>query len=171
MAGSSVEPFHHYSDEISDLCEFPKPWNGLDGETDLSNEQRKMLNDVSIYRRAWEAIVQGWLPDLHAARSLNQDLLRLFRYAPSAWRHGAVPICEGLMQLSKHWSVPLGLKRSCPYQPSPTEVARHQSLWTEFELASGIRDDVIEGLGTDQDGWVPVDRWEEARQVHATIFR
>jgi len=168
---SSIEPSHYYSDETPDLCDFPDTWEETELEDPPSKAQEKMLKDVSICRRTWEVLIRGYVPELHKARTMDQDLLRLFRYAPSAWRHGAVAFREDLIQLSARWSSQLSLHGSCPYQPTLDELARQKSLWKDFETVQDVKRESVRGLRTDEEGWVPIDRWEDTKSAHSLLFR
>lgn len=114
--------------------------------------------------------MRGYVKDLFRARTTDQDFLRLFRYAASAWRHGAVPFREDLIQIWKRWSSQLLLPGSCPYQPSPEELARQKILWKDFETMQDVRRELVSGLRTDEEGWVPIDRWEDTEQAYSLLF-
>ena len=168
---SSIQPLHSYSDETPDLCNFPDTWDETELEDPPSKAQQKTMDDVSICRRTWEVLVRGYMPELHKVRTMDKDLLRLFRYAPSAWRHAAVPFREELIQLSARWSSQLLLRGSCPYQPTLDELARQKTLWKDFETMQNMKSELVRGLGTDEEGWVPIDRWEDTKSAHSLLFR
>ncbi|RMZ79907.1 hypothetical protein DV738_g3067, partial [Chaetothyriales sp. CBS 135597] len=167
---SSIEPVHHYSDGRPDLCDFPDTWDETEVQDPPSKEQQKIIKAVSICCQAWDVMMRGWLPELHTARTMDQDFLRLFRYVPSAWRHSATALRDDLIQLSAHWSNPLGLPGSCPYQPSEAEISRHKTLWEEFKLVHGVKEEVVRGFATDEEGWIPIDRWEDTKLAYGLLF-
>lgn len=39
-----------------------------------------------------------------------------------------------------------------------------------YDKMLALRQDIIETLGVEQDGWVPVDRWEEVNAAHRQIY-
>ena len=135
-----------------------------------TEEQQKQIKDITICRRTWEVMTEGYMPDLHTARTIDEDFLRLFRYAPSAWIHGAVPFREDLIHLSARWSNQLALPGSCPYQPTSDEPECHKTLWEDYVGMRKMKNELVRGLGTDEDGWVPIDRWEEVRKAHSLLF-
>ncbi|RMD44663.1 hypothetical protein DV735_g483, partial [Chaetothyriales sp. CBS 134920] len=167
---SSIEPVHHYSEGRPDLCDFPDTWDESEVEDAPTKEQQKIIKAVSICCQAWDVMMRGWLPELHTARIMDQDLLRLFRYVPSAWRHSATALRDDLIQLSSHWSNPLGLAGSCPYQPSEADISRHKRLWDEFKLIHDVKEEVVRGFATDEEGWIPIDRWEDTKLAYGLLF-
>jgi len=170
---SSVEPVHHYSDETPDLCDLVDTSGEFEDEDEdaASKARQKALKSASICRQTWDVMIAGFMRDLHKARIMDQDILRIFRYVPAAWRHGAVAIREDLMKLSERWSDPLSLPGTCPYQPSADEIARHKILLNDFHEAHSIRRQLIDGFHTDEEGWVPIDRWDIIREEHDVFYR
>ncbi|CAK4003626.1 Hypothetical predicted protein [Lecanosticta acicola] len=167
---SAVEPSHAYSDEMPDLCQKPEDWDDAELKDPLNDEQRKKVNELSILQRTWEVIVRAYMPEIYRARAMDQDFLRVAQYASSAWRHGAVPVREDLIQLSRRWSGELGLSGPCPYQPTTEEIEMQKRLWPQFRDNLDLRKMLYKGLRTDEAGWVPIDRWEDTRIAHKTLF-
>ena len=94
--------------------------------TDASPEEKRAEIQAALCRRAFDACLQGLTPKIHAARALDDDLLRPFRSCHRTWRDGAAAFKHELIQISSRWKE-LGLAGSCPYAlPTSIELLDHQ---------------------------------------------
>lgn len=158
---SSIEPAFEYADETPD---FAAP------VLDASSEDQPAVTQADLCRQAFDACLQGLAPRLYAARSLDDSLLRPFRYCHRTWRDGAVAFKQELTEISRRWKE-LGLADSCPY-PLPTldELLVHQKDFERFVTAQQLKQRLIYLLDTTPDGWVPTDSWEATKLAHKEAF-
>ena len=93
--------------------------------TDASPEEKLAEIQSALCRQAFDACLQGLIPKLYAARALDHNLLRPFRYCHRIWRDGAAAFRHELIVLSTRWNE-LGLAGSYPYiLPTSTELLEH----------------------------------------------
>jgi len=117
-----------------------------------------------------DACLQGLTLKFYAARILDDDMLRPFRYCHSTWRDGAVAFRHPLIQISSRWEE-LGLVGSCPYPiPASDELLVHQIEFQSFLTAQELKQRLIYHLDTTLDGWVSTDLWEATKMAHKEAF-
>ncbi|KAJ9624455.1 hypothetical protein H2203_005190 [Taxawa tesnikishii (nom. ined.)] len=143
---------------------------GLDLDTGLL--QSEECKDRRPYlEQAYDAFIKAYVPLLANVRSLDDDLLRLFRYCHRSWADGITVLQDELINISRHWEQ-LGLSGRCPYIP-PTgkkldeHIKNHQAFLDALELKTGL----VEQLQTTNDGWVQRERWEDVKAMHAAAFK
>ena len=148
---SSIEPAFINADKIPDFA-VPDP---------LSHDQAVDRN-AKIYSQAFDAGMKGLVPKLFAAMTLDDELLRPFRYCHRTWTDGAVAYRDDLTRISERWQE-LGLAGSSPY-PSPTheELRVHQEELARFTSARKLRQGLVDLLNVAADGWVPNEHYEAA---------
>jgi hypothetical protein len=157
---ASVEPAFYYADEIPD---FAQPL--LD-----SADKERLEPRSEACAKAFDVGIQILTPKLAAARSMDDSLLRPFRYCHRTWADGAAAFREELIQTSRRWEE-LGLAGTCPYPlRSPEEIAVHQKKYRLFETAQQLRQAVPSLLNTASDGWVPMEDFEETEKAHRELF-
>ena len=158
---SSIEPAFEYADETPDFT-VPSPNSSLEDQApDISAE---------LCRQAFDACLQGLVPRLFAARALDENLLRPFRYCHRTWRDGAVAFRQELIEISCHWKE-LGLPNDCPYPlPTSEELAVHRKEFEDFVVARKLKQRLIGLLDTTADGWVPTQSWEATKSAHKEAF-
>ena len=158
---SSIEPACEYANYIPD---FATPM------IDASPEEKHTEIQAALCREAFEVCLQGLIPKLYAARALDDDLLRPFRYCHRTWKDGATALRHELIELSGRWTE-LGLAGSCPYvSPTSIELLDHQKDFQDFVTALQLKQGLINLLDTDVDGWVPTESWEAAKVAHKEAF-
>ncbi|KAI1166394.1 kinase-like domain-containing protein [Nemania serpens] len=165
---TSLEPIFSYASVTPDLCTHPGSSEDVfgpsdHGESDAKSKER-LEKDVSICRQTWEVGLMGWGRKLHAARSLDENLIRPFRYCYSSWRDGIAALRHELIEVGQRWTE-LGLPRTPPYQPSERELAMHGEQWEDFQAAIELRQFLERALCSNGDGWVRMDRCEAAREA------
>lgn len=109
-------------------------------------------------------------PKLHAARMVDELILRPFRYCHKTWDDGAAALRQELIDLSQQWKE-LGLPDSCPYQPSQKELAEHAGQYEDFKSTQEIKNHLVRLMHSNTDGWVPPDEWEAAMEFNKEIFK
>lgn len=165
---TSLEPIFSYASVTPDLCTHPGSSEDVfgpsdHGESDAKSKER-LEKDVSICRQTWEVGLMGWGRKLHAARSLDENLIRPFRYCYSSWRDGIAAFRHELIEVGQRWTE-LGLPGTPPYQPSERELAMHAEQWDDFEASIEIEQALERAIGSHGDGWVRTDRYEAAREA------
>ncbi len=158
---SSIEPAFEYADYVPD---FAAPM------TDASPEENPAEIQAALCKQAFDACLQGLTPKLYAARALDDDLLRPFRYCHRTWRDGAAAFRHELIDISSRWKE-LGLAGACPYAlPTSVELLEHQKEFQSFCIANDLKRRLIGLLDTTPDGWVPTDSWEVTEVAHQKAF-
>ena len=158
---SSIEPAFEYADYVPD---FAAP------VTDASQGEKPADTQVALCRQAFFACLQGLIPKLFAARALDDDLLRPFRYCHRTWRDGAAAFRHELIEVSSRWKT-LGLAGSCPFAlPTSIELLEYQKEFESFRTANDLKWRLIDLLDTTSDGWVPTELWEVTEAAHQKAF-
>lgn len=126
--------------------------------------------DATLCQQAYDVCVKSLIPKLAAARVLDSNFLRQFRYCHRSWHDGAAAYRQDLIKLAGRWKE-LELPGVCPY-PLPTgeEMAKHEREFKEFEEVQDIRDQLVSLLDIQYDGWVPINRWDNVQYLHKMAF-
>ncbi|EQL31887.1 hypothetical protein BDFG_05791 [Blastomyces dermatitidis ATCC 26199] len=152
-----IEPAFYYADDVPDFAKPPVD------ETSEGTEE-------SLCSQAFEAGLGLLAPRLAAVRKIDEILLRPFRYCHRTWKDGVVPFTHELMQLRDHWQ-DFGFKEGCPIPVLGSEEMRiYQERLDIYDKMLAVRQDIVETLGVEQDGWIPEDRWEEVKEAHQRIY-
>lgn len=107
--------------------------------TDASPEEQPAAIQAALCKQAFDVCLWGFIPKLCAARALDDDLLRPFRYCHRTWRDGAPAFRHELIEISSRWKE-LGLAGSCPYAlPTSTELLEHQKDFQSFVTARQMK--------------------------------
>ncbi|KAI1126050.1 kinase-like domain-containing protein [Nemania abortiva] len=165
---TSLEPIFSYASVTPDLCTLPSSSEDIFGPSNYNGSDAKckerLEKDVLICRQTWEVGLAGWGRKLHAARSLDENLIRPFRYCYSSWRDSIAALRHELIEVGQRWTE-LQLPGTPPYQPSKRELAMHAEQWEDFQAAVELREFLERALCSNGDGWVPMDRCEAAREA------
>lgn len=158
---SSIEPAFEYADKTPDFATSSPNLPLEDQPADISAE---------LCKEAFDACLQGVVPRLSAARALDDNLLRPFRYCHRTWRDGAVAFRQELIEISSRWKE-LGLPNDCPYPlPTSNELAVYRKDFEDFVIARKLKQRLICLLDTTPDGWVPTQLWEATKSAHKEAF-
>ena len=158
---SSIEPAFEYADETPDFI--------APSHNPLSEDQPPDVS-AELCRKAFYVCLQALIPRLFAARALDENLLRPFRYCHRTWRDGAVAFRQELIEISSHWKE-LGLPNDCPYPfPTSEELAVYRKEFEDFVVARRLKQRLISLLNTTPDGWVPTRDWEATKSAHKEAF-
>ncbi|KAK3168004.1 hypothetical protein OEA41_004450 [Lepraria neglecta] len=158
---SSIEPAFEYADETPD---FGAPI------LDVSSGHQPADINAELCRQAFDACLQGLVPRLAAARALDDNLLRPFRYCHRTWSDGAVAFRQELIEISSLWKE-LGLAGSSPYPlPTSDEFLIHQKELETFVTAQHLKQRLTSLLDTTSDGWIPIHLWEDSQVAHKEAF-
>ncbi len=76
---------------------------------------------------------------------------------------------DGLVRLSQRWGE-LGLVDPCPHHPSKEELAEHDRQLKDLESAINLKHFVMRAIGSNEDGWVPVETCEAAKAALAAAL-
>ena len=107
---------------------------------------------------------------MYTARTLDDDLLRPFRYCHRTWKDGAVAFRHELIELSRRWEE-IGLSGSCPFQTATlAEMRVHQKHYQSFVVAQQLKQRLTVLLESSADGWIPASSWEVTRKAHKEVF-
>ena len=114
--------------------------------------------------------LQGLVPRLHAARAVDDNLLRLFWYCYRPWRDRAVACRLEPIEISSRCKE-LGLPNPCPFTlPISDELTVHQKDLADFVTAQKLKKMLICLLDTTPHGWVPTQSWEATESAHKEAF-
>ncbi|KKY19132.1 putative serine threonine protein kinase [Phaeomoniella chlamydospora] len=172
---TSVEPGFIYANEIPDFTTSSTDPSELFSEdvdegTPHTASNQDSVEDARICSSTFEVILKGLAPKIGLGRSLNEILLRPFRYAATSWRDSATAGRQELVELFEKWNRELELPGSCPYQPSPEQLQTHRDRYETFETAQKLKHWLVTMLRTSSDGWVPADAWDAARAANKAAF-
>lgn len=157
---SSIEPAFWNAKDVPD---FAQPvLVPIDGDqTDPKSE---------ACARAFDDCIQLLAPRLSAARSMDGDIFRPFRYCYRTWKDGAAAFREELIQTSRCWKE-VGFAEPCPLPlPSSDELTAHQKEYKLFEATQQLKQGLSSLLNTSSDGWVHPEDWEATELAHREVF-
>ncbi|KAK2764527.1 hypothetical protein FQN54_009222 [Arachnomyces sp. PD_36] len=162
-----IEPAFYYADEAPDFATLPAP----DEETDKKHADKQKELDA-LCSQAYVTGLALLSPRLNAARNLDETLLRPFRYCHRTWRDSIVPFTYELREVQKHWDT-LGFKEPCSLPPNftdlePTRV--YEERQEMFDNFLEIKKDLLEMVGTDDEGWVLPELLEEKKKIHQSLY-
>ena len=158
---SSIEPAFEYADETPDFTA---------ALPNTSQEDQRALVQADLCKQAFDTCLQCLAPKLYAARTLDDDLLRPFRYCHRTWKDGAVAFRHELIEVSRRWKE-LGLSGSCPYQtPTLAELRIHQKDYQSFVVARQLKQRLTALLDATADDWIPASSWEATTKAHKEVF-
>ena len=174
---NSVEPAFIYANEVPDFATvnaFPLAEGLLDQEVHRqeppSTEQDIKHQKVASYcSQAYDICTKSFIPKLRIARFVDQILIRPFQYCNTSWRDSTTAVRQEFIDLAEGWKE-MGLPDECPYHPTHEELQLHKKEYKAFEHVQEFKSMLIKVLGTDSDGWVPTDRWDEVSHAHKAVF-
>jgi hypothetical protein len=184
-----MEPLFVYANDTPDLVEDPADdlpiLEKLMSEAETSNAKpseevlpenpedkaarMKHEKDVLTCMKTFEVVLAGYMRKLHDARAMDQTPLRLIRYCNASWRDSAAALRQELIDLSQRWTE-LGLSCRCPYQPTSKELVEHAKQYEDFETVQQLKLFLKRALDADSDGWIPVDKWDAAKEENTKLF-
>lgn len=118
-----------------EIATFEHRW----GTSAKAYEVATYLNNHDAYTAKWE---------------LFDPLRELFSRIGDTWDDGIVPVSTCLIEIFKNWEQ-MGFPDSCPIQFTSTELACHETLWSEYTEWREIQYFAQKYLDTDADGWIP----------------
>lgn len=171
---TSVEPAFVYANETPDfatLLHHNTLVNDNQGLPAVRKEEDydQKEKDAIICSQTFDVYMTGLVPKLRAARTLDETLLRPFRYCYTSWRDSAAAVRQVLIEVSQNWKR-LGLHGSCPYLPSEEELAKHRKQYEDFVAVQKLKLWLMRVLDIDSDGWVPAEAWEWSKKTHRDAF-
>lgn len=153
-----IEPAFYYADEVPD---FARP---------SLKETASEVTEDGLCSQAFEAGLGLLAPRLSAPRRIDETLLLPFRYCHRTWRDGFVPFTHELVQLRDHWK-DLGFREDCPIPAMSSEEMRiYKEQLDIYDKMLAFRQDIVETLEVEQDGWVAEDGWEKVKEAHQHIY-
>ena len=158
---SSIGPAFEFADEMPDFA-IPNPNVSVEDQPEERNDKLcKEAFDLGLWR---------FVPTFFAARALDDNLLRPFRYCHRTWRDGAVAFRQELIELSNGWKE-LGFPDSCPYSPPTSDkMIGYKEEYEDFAAVRKLKQFLVKTLNTGADGWVPTDSWEATKSAHEEAF-
>ncbi|KAI1925858.1 hypothetical protein LOZ65_002669 [Ophidiomyces ophidiicola] len=154
---TSVEPAFYYADDSPDFAKAPP-----EGTSEFADE--------SLCSQAYEIGCTLLAPRLGGARKIDETLLRPFRYCHRTWRDGFVPFTHELLQLRDSWQK-LGFEKNCPIPAlGPDEMSFYKEQLYTYNSMLELRQDMVETLGVEGNGWTSEARWEGVRQTYQYFY-
>lgn len=162
-----IEPAFYYADDVPDFATLP-----VSNEETQTNKSARVKELESLCSQAYVAGLALLAPRMNAARSVNETLLRPFRYCHRTWRDSLVlhMSCWGY----KNWDT-LGFKEPCALSQDFTDPDSGQAhVYREreemFNNALEIKEDLLETVGTDDEGWVLPELLEEQKSINPFMW-
>ena len=174
---TSIEPAFLYARETPDFAYIaPDCTSLLDSddenpkeEIEGSEDEKKRKQNLLLCYQAYDVCMKGFVPNVRAARILDDGLFRLFRYCHASWRNSAPALRQELINLSRDWSK-LGLSGSYPYSPTEEELVVHHRQFEDLENIQKLTIFATRAFDVDSDGWVPTEAWEETKNLLKKIY-
>lgn len=162
-------PTFMYGPQIPDFAMLPEQVveENDDDESPLLDE--KTRKDMTLCHDAFEVLIKGYCPTFAKARLLDYNFIRLFHNCNTSWRDGATALRGDLMDIRDAWET-LQIGGHCPYQPSEREIERHRKQYEDFEVSQALKSQVMQNLGVNEDGWIPITAWEEALPLYKGLY-
>lgn len=168
---TSIEPAFIYANEFPDFAALPPVTRDNDTQdTQQNSEQAKLEKDMKICNQAYDACMKGKAPKLKPGFIHDQSLFRPFHYCYTSWREGIPAIRQELIELAACWKE-AGLDGSCPYSPTEKELKAHARQWEDFETVQKLKLWLMNSLGTNSDGWIPNELWDDAQEAHRSAYK
>ncbi|KAF2664385.1 kinase subdomain-containing protein [Microthyrium microscopicum] len=171
---TSIEPMFFYARETPDFVQHAPDFDlrdflGPDAKDSSDDpiserEHQKLKTEIELCQKTYTTVIRALLPRLWTAMQIDQSYINLFRYCDSSWQDGGVALREQLLVLSNQWQ-DLGLPGVCPYQPSQEEISTHNKEWEDYKTVHKLRSFMFKLVGSNSDGWVPNEHWEEAQNA------
>ncbi|KAL8765530.1 MAG: hypothetical protein Q9209_007438 [Squamulea sp. 1 TL-2023] len=158
---SSIQPAFEFADEIPDFI-LPS--------ADAKTSGQSVDTGAELCQAAYDACLKAFIVPLAVSRTLDQDLLRPFRYCHRTWKDGIVAFRQDLIELVTRWEA-LELPPPCPYPLlSPSDLAVHEQQFAQYKMAQGVLHQVMDLLNTPSDGWVPSTEWATRNALYEQAF-
>ncbi|KAM5454307.1 hypothetical protein MaudCBS49596_002324 [Microsporum audouinii] len=152
---ASIEPAFYYAGHTPDFAKAPP-----EGTSESTDE----VLCSQAYELGWALLA----PRLGATRKIDETLIRPFRYCHRTWRDGFVPFTCELMRLRDAWTQ-LGFANNCPI-PALDDMSFYEEQLDVYNKILEFRQDMVETLGVEDDGWVSENRWEGVKKAHQYFY-
>lgn len=162
-----IEPAFYYADVAPDFATLP-----VSNEETQTDKPAKSEELGSLCNQAYVAGLALLAPRMNAARNIDETLLRPFRYCHRTWRDSIVPFTYELLELQKHWAT-LQFEEPCSLPPDFTNPDQARVYREREDMLNNfleMKGDLLEMVGTDDDGWVPPELLEEKKEIHQSLY-
>jgi hypothetical protein len=156
---TSIEPAFIYANETPDFATLVDHVPETARNEQDQAIQRKRQIDMQLCAEAFEVWMKGYAPIISQARAVDDTILRPFRHCNTSWRDSVTAVRSDLIDLARGWNA-LGLRGSCPYQPTQDELGIHEKNQEDFESSLSLKAWLMQTLEISLDGWMPVDEWD-----------
>jgi len=133
--------------------------------TDMDLEGERAIDaDLATRHAKYVAIHDSHNTDYGKALTLvTRDLIvPPVQFAGYTWSGGLVPLRDCLIRISDHWSDLQQGEAPCPVHFSDLDRHEHRVQAKDWQDAVDGRRDMNDCLGVGEDGWVPLDNYDEA---------
>ncbi|PGH01066.1 hypothetical protein AJ79_08036 [Helicocarpus griseus UAMH5409] len=169
---SCAEPAFMYAQNVPDFASLPVENPAEDKkelEQQLSDDERRLQNDISICNQTYDAVMRLMIPKMRIAKRLDPMFFRLFHYCFTTWRDGAPAIRQELLDLRTLWKE-LELPGNCPYVPTDEELREHAVQYEDFETMQQLKTWLKISFQTTSDGWIPNELWDAAKEANKAAY-
>ncbi|KAF7121830.1 hypothetical protein CNMCM5793_009383 [Aspergillus hiratsukae] len=162
--------------------EFLRPPNGYnpgigipslpDNFEELDPEQKEQaIKDKTLATQSkyYEMSCLAYNKHVYKAMKLDRSLWELFTCCQLFLNGSIVPLRSSLIRIAQDWAG-LGLPGSCPFAFPDEVLNMHEERVVRYQDMLYLRDIVKTQLCTDDTGWVPMERWEEANKMNQYLF-
>lgn len=112
-----------------------------DRETSTKKEEiveNKKYKNALFCNQIFDVCIKNFVLKLRAVKTLDDTLLKSFRYYHSFWRDSAVAVRQKLIEIFKNWKE-LGLTGSYPYLSTEEELIEHKKQYEDFETIQKLK--------------------------------
>ncbi|KAM5457487.1 hypothetical protein MaudCBS49596_000682 [Microsporum audouinii] len=150
----------------TEIPELPKNFDDLDPDEKKRAEEEQALATQSKY---YEMYCLGYNTPVYNAMKLDRRLWEPFVCCELPSTGFLVPLRNSLIQVFRDWNL-LGLPGSCPFEFTEDDLKRHNEQVQRYEDNRYLMDIIKGQLRTDDNGWVPIERWEAANKMNEYLF-
>lgn len=139
---------------------------------ELSPEQQKHAtndNELAFISKYYEMATLVSNKHAYDAMELDRRLWEPFTSCQLSSSGSLVPLRSRMIRISQDWGL-LGLPGNCPFTITEEERGRHNEQTLQYNDRLYLWDIVKSQLGTDDAGWVPIQRWEATKQMNRELF-
>lgn len=155
--------FYNFGDDLPSLSGF--------SEMSPEDQQRALkIKDLVARSKYYEMCVIEYDDLIYDAMKLDRRLSEPFRFCRRPSSIGGLgPLRKCLVSISKDWAT-LGLPGKCPFAFTAEELVKEEKQLAQLDDTTKLKELVKDQLSTDDEGWVPTERWEATIEQNRVLF-
>ncbi|EFE37825.1 hypothetical protein TRV_07482 [Trichophyton verrucosum HKI 0517] len=150
----------------TEIPKLPDNFDDLDPEEKETAKQEHTLATQSKY---YEMYCLGYNIPVYNAMKLDRRLWEPFVCCELPSTGFLVPLRNSLIRIFQDWNL-LGFSGSCPFEFTKEDLKKHNEQVQRYEDNRYLLDIIKGQLRTDDNGWVPIERWEATNKMNEYLF-